>query len=216
MSDTLTTASLRAQGTNASEARIVLDVIHRRRSIGKMSAAVPDRTLIEQLLEAAIWAPNHHLTQPWRFFVLSGDGRNVLGRVAGEAAASGIDDPEKAERARLSAGKKPLRAPYVIVIVSEPIHDGHTPDIEEHAATAAAAQNILLAAEALGLAAIWRSGAPAFAPEIHRLFGLSEHAEIIGFIYVGYGAMETPMRTRTPVEHVTQWWDSDSGPAKEN
>jgi len=142
------------------------------------------------------------------------DGRHALGRTAGEAAASGIDDPEKAEQARLSAAKKPLRAPYVIVVASEPIHDGHTPDIEEHAATAAAAQNILLAAEAIGLAAIWRSGAPAFAPEVHRLFSLSEYAEIIGFIYVGYSAMESPTRERTPVEQVTQWWDADPEPAQ--
>jgi nitroreductase len=193
-----------SSGTNG-----ILEIIRNRRSIGRMTEEVPDRALIEQLIETAVWAPNHHLTQPWRFFVLSGDGRNALGRAIGEHEANGHDDPVRAETARASGARKPLRAPYVIAVASEPIHDGHTPDIEEHAATAAAAQNILLAAEALGLAAMWRSGAAAFAPEVYRLFGLSEHAQIIGFIYVGYPAMEKPSRERKPADEVTQWWDTD-------
>ena len=193
----------------AGESLNVLDVIRRRRSVGKMTAVVPDRALIEQLLEAAIWAPNHHLTEPWRFFVMSGDGRHVLGRAAGAAAAAGIDDPEKAERARASAALKPLRAPYVIAVISSPSEDGGTPEIEEHAAVAAAAQNILLAAEALGLAAIWRSGASAFAPQVRDLFGVTGRGQILGFIYVGYPAMERPERERTPAAQHTQWWESD-------
>lgn len=187
----------------------VIDVIRRRRSIGKMTDVVPDRALIEQLLEAAIWAPNHHLTEPWRFFVLSGEGRHVLGRAAGEGAAAGIDDPEKAENARARAALKPLRAPYVIAVISSPSEDGGTPEIEEHAAVAAAAQNILLAAEGFGLAAIWRSGAPAFAPQVRELFGVTERGQILGFIYVGYPAMDRPERERTPASVHTQWWESN-------
>ncbi len=193
----------------ADESLNVLDVIRRRRSVGKMTAAVPDRQLIEQLLEAAVWAPNHHLTEPWRFFVLSGDGRHVLGRAAGEAAAAGIDDPEKAEKARAGAALKPLRAPYVIAVISSPSEDGETPAIEEHAAVAAAAQNILLAAEGLGLAAIWRSGASAFATQVRDLFGVAERGQILGFIYLGYRAMERPERVRTSAAAFTQWWESD-------
>jgi nitroreductase len=188
----------------------VLDLIRSRRSIGKMTDDVPDRALIEQLLEAAIWAPNHHLTQPWRFFVLSGEGRSILGRASAEAAVRGIDDPVKAEAARAGAEKKVLRAPWIIVVASEPIHDGRTPDLEEHFAVAAAAQNMLLQAEALGLAAIWRSGGPAFAPEVRDAFGLSEHGQVVGFVYVGYPAMERPTRERIPFAQVTTWLDRDS------
>lgn len=187
----------------------VLDVIRSRRSIGKMTDEVPERALIEQLLEAATWAPNHHLTQPWRFFVLSGEGRSVLGRASGEAAVRGVNDPVKAEAARTAAEKKALRAPWIIIVASEPIHDGRTPDMEEHLAVGAAAQNMLLQAEALGLAAIWRTGGPAFAPEVREAFGLSDHAQIVGFIYVGYPAMDRPVRERIPFEQVTTWLDHD-------
>lgn len=188
----------------------VLDLIRSRRSVGKMTDEVPDRALIEQVLEAAIWAPNHHLTQPWRFFALSGEGRAILGRASAAAAARGIDDPEKAEAIRASAEKKVLRAPWIVVVASEPVHDGRTPDLEEHFAVAAAAQNMLLQAEALGLAAIWRSGGPAFAPEVRAAFGLTEHAQIVGFVYIGYPAMERPTRERRPVAEVTTWLDGDS------
>lgn len=195
--------------TPSIDPKTLLDFIRSRRSVGKMSDVVPTRAEIEQLLEAAIWAPNHHLTQPWRFFALSGDGRSVLGRASGDAAARGVEDPVKAEVARTAAEKKVLRAPWIIVVASEPIHDGRTPDLEEHLAVGAAAQNMLLQAEALGLAAIWRSGGPAFAPEVREAFGLSEHAQIVGFIYVGYPAMERPTRERNPVEQVTTWFDRD-------
>ncbi|MGC4190290.1 MAG: nitroreductase [Thermomicrobiales bacterium] len=187
----------------------VLDLIRTRRSIGKMTDQVPDRALIEQLLEAAIWAPNHHLTQPWRFFALSGEGRSVLGRASGEAAVRTADDPLKAEAARTAAENKVLRAPWIIVVASEPIHNGRTPDMEEHLAVGAATQNMLLQAEALGLAAIWRTGGPAFAPEVRQAFGLTEHAQIVGFIYVGYPAMERPTRERVPFDQVTTWFDRD-------
>ncbi|MGC4108758.1 MAG: nitroreductase [Thermomicrobiales bacterium] len=205
MSDTLA-----ANAASAISPEAMLELIRSRRSIGKMTDEVPDRALIEQLLEAAIWAPNHHLTQPWRFFVLSGEGRSILGRASGEAAVRGIPDPVKAETVRAGAENKVLRAPWIIVVASEPIHDGRTPDMEEHLAVGAAAQNMLLQAEALGLAAIWRSGGPAFAPEVREAFGLSEHAQIVGFIYVGYPAMERPTRERTPVAQVTTWLDTDS------
>jgi len=213
MSDTMIAETAAATTFPDDSARVVLDAIRRRRSIGKTTDEVPPRSLIEQMLEAATWAPNHHLTEPWRFVVLSGEGRNLLGRAAGAAAAAGIDDPEQAERARAKAAAKPLRAPYVIAVISAPAEDGKTPEIEEHAAVAAAAQNMLLAADALGLAAMWRSGAPAFAQEVRDLFGVSPRGQILGFIYVGYPAMERPTRERTPFSHFTQWWDSDPGNA---
>ncbi|MGI8404772.1 MAG: nitroreductase family protein [Thermomicrobiales bacterium] len=89
MTETLfATTEVRSIGV-AGESLNVLDVIRRRRSVGKMTAAVPARALIEQLLEAAVWAPNHHLTEPWRFFVLSGNGRHVLGGQPGKPLPPG-------------------------------------------------------------------------------------------------------------------------------
>ncbi|HWS84270.1 MAG TPA: nitroreductase family protein [Ktedonobacteraceae bacterium] len=59
----------------------VFEIIKRRRSIGKMTEQRPTREPIQQILEAATHAPNHHLVQPWKFFVLAGTARNELGLI---------------------------------------------------------------------------------------------------------------------------------------
>jgi len=186
----------------------LIEAIRRRRSIGKCSADVPDRSLIEQILEVGTWAPNHHLSEPWRFIVLSGDARDGLGRAMGEAAAAGADSPEAADRARAKAITKPLRAPYVIAVYAEP-HPAEL-EIEEIAATAAAAQNVLLAAHALGLAAMWRSGELIYTPEVREYLELPESAILLGVLYVGWPAMEPPTRQRTHSDEIVTWRDSES------
>lgn len=185
----------------------VLRAIRERRSIGKCTDEVPDRALIEQILEAGTWAPNHHLSEPWRFIVLGGDARIGLGKAMGEAAAARAATPEAAERARAKAQPKPLRAPYVIAVYAEP--NPAEMEIEEIAATAAAAQNVLLAAHAFGLAAMWRSGELIYTPEVREFLQLPESAILLGVLYVGWPAMEPPTRTRTPVDEVVTWRDSD-------
>lgn len=182
----------------------VLAAIRNRRSIGKMLTEVPDRSLIEQVIEAGTWAPNHHLTEPWRFFVLEGDARVRLGEAMGAIAAARETDSGRASAVAASTATKPLRAPILVAIGVEPAETA--PQIEEIAAVSAAAQNMLLAAEAVGLAAIWRSGWIAFTPEMRDFFGLSTNGSLLGFIYLGYPAMERPTRERSPIASVTKWW----------
>ncbi|MDQ3539156.1 MAG: nitroreductase [Chloroflexota bacterium] len=183
----------------------VLETLRKRRSIGKMTAQVPHQNLIRQIIEAGTWAPNHHLTEPWRFFVLQGEARTALGKVMSGVAAARETDPAVASQAAERAITKPLRAPYVIAVGVEPSIDPSIPPIEEIAAGCAAVQNMLLAAEALGLAAIWRSGWIAFEPEVREHFGISPRGTMLGFVYVGYAAMQPPVRQRRPVEDVTEW-----------
>lgn len=184
---------------------VVLAAIMRRRSIGKMTSEVPDRRLIERMLEAGTWAPNHHLTEPWRFFVLQGEARARLGEVMGKVAASRERSADAGQVAAERAASKPLRAPWLIAIAVEPADDPSVPEIEEIAAGCAAAQNMLLAADALGLAAIWRSGWTTFEPEIKAFFGLSPRARMLGFIYAGLPAMDPPVRSRRDIAEVTTW-----------
>lgn len=188
---------------DASEMSPVRDVIRARRSIGKVTPEAPPESDIRQILEAGTWAPNHHMTEPWRFVVLSGDARAKLGEAMGRAAARRETDPERAESAAARAAGKPMRAPWVIGIGVEP--NPGSPELEEIAAGCAAAQNMLLAAHEMGLGAIWRSGAIVFEPEVREFMGLSEQGSVLGFIYVGYPAMEPPARERRPVDNVTEW-----------
>jgi nitroreductase len=180
-----------------------IDVIRSRRSIGKCSPIVPDRDVIEQVLEAATWAPNHKQTEPWRFVVLSGQARADLGDAMGRAAARDIDDTEAGRAAYANAVVKPLRAPYVIAVYA--VLDLVVPPVEEIAATAAAVQNMLLAAHALGLAAMWRTGDLVFSPEVREFLGMPGNAEILGTIYIGYANMAPPVRKRRSIRDVTEW-----------
>lgn len=184
----------------------LLDAIRNRRSIGKCTTDIPDPDLIRQVIEAGTWAPNHHLTEPWRFIVLAGEARNGLGEAMGEAAARKAATPEAAERAREKALGKPLRAPYVIAVYAVP--NPAEPEIEEIAATAAAAQNMLLAAHALGLAAMWRSGDLIYSDEVRAFLRMPEQGIMLGVIYIGCPAMDPPTRHRRHVDEVTEWWDA--------
>jgi nitroreductase len=189
------------------ENEFLLTALKNRRSVGKVSEEEPPEHLIHTMLEAATWAPNHFLTEPWRFVVLRRDARNRLGVAMGEAAARREADPEAAEAARAKIATKPLRAPYVIAVAVEPDSRDKVVELEEIAATAAATQNMLLAAEALGLGAIWRTGWACYTPQVREFLGLSARATVLGFIYVGYPAHPAPARVRRPVGEVSRWME---------
>lgn len=191
----------------------VFEAIRTRRSQGKMMDQVPPKAVIEQILEAATWAPNHHVTEPWRFVVLAGAAREALGEVMarskinrrlaeGKISADGEFDALK---------RKALRSPVIVAVAVEPgAATGHK-ELEEIEAGAAAAQNMLLTAHGLGLAGMWRSGDAAADPAVRAHLGFSERATIIGFIYLGYPAAESSRSRRTPASAFTTWrgWDDD-------
>lgn len=95
----------------------------------------------------------------------------------------------------------------MIAIAVEPGPEDQCIEIEEIASGAAAGQNMLLAAHALGLAAIWRSGRPTYSRQVREFLKLSERGVVLGFIYLGYPSMEPPKRERRPIHDVTTWLD---------
>lgn len=201
---------IRQQTTSPATLAALRSVIEGRRTIGKFLPGQPPRELIEEVLESATWAPNHRLTEPWRFVVLAGEAREELGRFMGaQNAAKFPDDAERAEFERAKGERKALRSPVVIAVGVEPGQASNVEEIEEIAAVAAAAQNMLLTAHALGLGAKWSSGAIIHDPAVKTWLGLSERASILGFIYIGYPAMTSQRSMRTPSAELTDWrgWD---------
>lgn len=184
----------------------VADTIRSRRSVKRVTDAMPPKADIEAMLEAATYAPNHHMTEPWRFFVLTGEAREQLGDVFAQVVRRRLEGKgEQVTAERLDAERrKPLRAPVIIAVVSLS-HSTRGIPSEELQATAAAIQNMLLTAHARGLGAIWRTGGFAYEPEVKAFFGVPEDADIAGFIYVGCPAGETPAPQRTPYTEKTTW-----------
>lgn len=164
-----------------------------RSSIGKVKPDPVPRGLIEQLLAAAVQAPNHHQVRPWRFFVHTGAGRERLGEAM--AAAAQARTPDLPPEGRQAERAKPLRAPVVIAVAADLPVGPKVKLIENVCAAAAATQNLLLAAHGLGLAAMWRTGPAAEAPEVKALLGLAPEQPLLGFIYVGY-----PLNPPAPVQ----------------
>jgi nitroreductase len=183
----------------------ILEAIHSRHSAGKVKPDPVARELIEQLLAAAVQAPNHYKVRPWRFVVLTGAGREKLGEVMAQSAQA--NKPDTTEEDLLKDRAKPLRAPVVIAVGVDKPAIPKAKEIENVCATAAAIQNMLLAAHALGLAAIWRTGPSATDPAIKQFFGWEADEHLIGFVYIGY-PVETPAPVERPsFEDRTTWLD---------
>ena len=171
------------------------EALRTRRSIGAFESTAPPRDVIERIIEAATWAPNHHRTEPWRFHVLAGPARGALAQAIAETlpAEANTESERRAIRAKLE------RAPAVIVIAQRGLADEPVRALEDYAACACATQNLLLAAHAEGLAAKWSTGKLALSPGAARYLGLAPADRIVAYVYVGYatqaGAARGPQRT---------------------
>lgn len=185
----------------------VIKAIRTRRSIGKVKDAMPEKEMIEQILESSRWAPNHYKTFPWRFAVLTGEGRNKLGEAYGKINVEALQSPKEEERqnAYEKGLNKAMRAPVVIVIMVEPSAQEKVKWVEEVAATACAVQNMMLTAHALGLASIWRTGEPAYHAIMKETFGISDKGLILGFLYIGYPESEKAAPEKKPYQAFTTW-----------
>ena len=185
----------------------IFEIIKKRRSIGKMTQERPSRQQIEQLLEAATHAPNHHKVEPWKFIVLAGNAREELGLIMAASLASHLDETasDKAQ-ARLNKERtKLLRSPIVVVVVAQPPLQPNVLEIENIEAVAAAVQNMLLAAEEMGLACMWRTGDAAYDPRVRQWLGLVPAEHIVAFVYVGFPAMPALERVPIPFGEKTTW-----------
>lgn len=162
------------------------------------SRAVPD-SLIEEICELAMWAPNHKRTWPWRFTHVKGEGRAAYGNTVADALATAGKDEDAVAKART----KFLRSPSLIVVGSAQGEDQLRTD-ENRDAVAAGIQTLLLAATARGLATYWGSCPPPAQKAVADFCGFDPGTAIIGHIYVGWptGVPEAPARPELRVNHI--------------
>jgi len=178
-----------------------IEAIATRRSIGKVSGDISD-AVMRELVALALCAPNHKLTAPWRFTILRGDARVRLGNLWADLAAA-LPLPAGVEREAYLAkeARKPTRAPVLLVTSTRTDLDP-VAAAEDFAATAAATQNVLLAAHARGLGAVWRTGEMAYHAQINAFLGLAASDRIVGIVYLGLPAMDAPRARERDVDAV--------------
>lgn len=179
-----------------------------RQSIGRVKQDPVPKALVEKVLESAVHAPNHKITEPWRFHVFAGKGRGEFARARAELArlqAEAEGEEEEFAAGRISRErKKAFRAPVVIAVISKGGRD-EVETLENYAACAAAVQNMQLTAHSLGLATIWRTGPVAYHPYMRDFFGLEENDRIVAYVYLGYPDMSERPRRREPASAKTIW-----------
>jgi nitroreductase len=186
----------------------VNQAIETRRSVGQVKQDPVHREIVEKILESAVHAPNHRLTEPWRFHVFTGKGRGELARARAEVAR--LQTEAEGEEEEFAAGrisrerKKAFRAPVVIVVISKGGRD-EIETLENYAACAAAVQNMQLTAHSLGLATIWRTGPVAYHPYMREFFGLENGDKIVAHLYLGYPDVTERSRRREPAWTRTVW-----------
>ena len=184
----------------------VENAIRSRRTIKAFDSRPVDRETLEELLELARWAPNHNLTNPWRFRVVGPRALEGLKRAAGEIAAAGAPrDADPAEVARVAAAKLD-RAP-TLVVVSVRRSEDPVQDEEDLHATAVAAYIVLLGAHARGLAGYWRTPAVLRAESGRAAVGLPPDERFVGLLYLGHARQAQDTPGREPLEHYATFLD---------
>jgi nitroreductase len=185
----------------------ITEVIRQRRSImpEQFSNRKVHREQIELLLNNAIWAPTHGMTQPWRFKVFMDEAREELSRVLSELylAQTPKEKVNTLKYERLKA--RPMLASAVIAICLERDKSEKIAEIEEVEAVACAVQNMHLTATAYGLGCFWSTPKMIYSSEMKSFLGLGDKDLCLGLFYVGYPAGEWPKSHRKPLEYVVEW-----------
>jgi nitroreductase len=183
------------------------EIVINRRSTkpAEFNGKTIDDQQVRQLLELANWAPSHGLTEPWRFIVYSGDAVRQFCHQHAEQYRR-TTPPEKFAEAKYDkqAHNGDL-ASHLIVVYMQRGTNPNIPALEELCATAAAADNILLGAEALGIAVLWSTGGTVLQPVMKEYLGLGPDDVILGLLYLGYSDEPRRPGKRTPISEKTTW-----------
>jgi nitroreductase len=182
-----------------------IEAIHTRNSIAQLQDPAPSDEQLQAILKSGLRASDHRRLQPWRFLVLQGDARVKFGELALELALRDTPDLSEAEQQKILA--KPLRAPLIVVVVAatQPDMFEKVPEVEQLLSAGGAAQLMLVAAHALDVGAIWRTGGLAYDRRFASALGLGADDKIVGFLYMGTTKNAKPLKPLDLEPFVTHW-----------
>lgn len=175
------------------------EIIRSRRSIGAFKDTAVPVELVEELLESAVYAPNHRLTEPWRFIVVMGNAREEYANIRSQMVLDGLKAQGEAERTQAAEGtyRKFMGVPLYLIVTMKP-HENVEIREEDYAACACVIQNFMLLAWECGLGTCWKT----FKNDARlRIFaGLNADEKVVGIIHVGYPDEESQGSKRQPVQ----------------
>jgi nitroreductase len=181
----------------------VYQAIYRRRMAWKYKDAPVSREVIRRMLDAAVWAPNHRLTEPWRFFVVEKGSRTRerVAQLAYDTSMERTNNPVRAQATRQAV----LDPAYIVYVYCVPGQNEETTR-ENYAAVCCAAQNISLAGVAEGLAVTWETGGPTRSPRLKETLGAEQDWSLAVMLSIGVPGEDAVSR-RTPATQFVRWLD---------
>lgn len=192
--------------THESPETLRLLALRRSTPVAMLGEPGPSAADLDMLLRLAMRVPDHRKLEPWRVLIVEGEAREKLGDIF--AAARKLRDPDATDDKLAAERALPLRAPVVLAVISSPNHHDpkKTPVWEQQLSSGALCQNLLIAAQAAGWAAVWITEDAAFDGHVHAALGMHAHEQIAGFIYLGT-AKEQPVERQRPVvsKKATRW-----------
>ncbi|HEX3868239.1 MAG TPA: nitroreductase [Gemmatimonadaceae bacterium] len=180
------------------------DAIRERRSVKRFVDRSVTRAEIELILEAATHAPNHRLTQPWRFYVLGPEARHAYGLALGERKARKLEDADAGAKLRESVAAEHRALPGMIVVAVVNSDNPETRE-EDYAAAMMGIENLLLTATELGLGTHIKTGAIMNDPAARAAAGVAENERIVAVVNVGEPAEVPPAKKRESAANLTRW-----------
>ena len=183
-----------------------ITAISTRTSVRRFRPDPVPQAAIQQLLDCAVRAPNHKLTEPWRFVVLTGDARDRLAEIRARHRRKRFADPEgpEAEAAADKVRRESRETPVYIVVMTAVSNDEITRE-DDYAASMMAIANLMTAAQSLGLGTYLRTGGVMRDPDLLALAGVQESFRVVGIISLGYPAEEEVPRRRRAAGELTRW-----------
>lgn len=157
------------------------ELIRTRRTQKAYEPGPVDRDTLDELFELARWAPNHHLTNPWRFRVLGPGALEAL------KAAAGPESARKLDRAPTLVAASVVQTGDVVA------------DDEDFAAAACASFIVLLGAHERGLDGYWRTPEVLRTPEGRAACGIAGGERVLGLLHLGRGKGAKPAPERAPL-----------------
>jgi len=181
-----------------------IETIFARRSIREFTDRPVANAEIGTLLDAAASAPNHRMTEPWRFYVLGPEARRAYGAALGARKAKRVEDPEAARAVQEKVESRLAGLPAMLV-VSIVLDDNPEIREEDYAAAFMAIQNLSLAAQEMGLGTHIKTGAVMDDPRSREAVGVPDGERIVATIELGEPASIPDAKPRRPAAELTVW-----------
>lgn len=191
--------------SNLDEFGVLQRLVKGRRTIREFTPdPVPD-SVIAEAIDMAVWAPNHRMTEPWRFVVVRKGGakRAEVADMVHDWTLTNNLNPKRAAASAAEAKAEILNAPALVYVFALPGANAEVSE-ENYAATACAVQNFLLGAHARGLAVGWSTGRTCKPENVRSVLGVDPGWKIAGCLFIGRPAI-SPEGQRQPESAVTTW-----------